>query len=265
LLLAAECNIFVYNQHFINAKTGFNMDQLRPVESLGYILKKEKLATLASEINFKELILEDLDQFPAFYDQYFIPANENEKQPRSVFLILKEFDVCHEDQFIRMTSAIKQKQKIGFDAALGSLQLFNQQAPCIRVYMDDYSQIPDLLESYRSLGLHFQPNARVTPFQSLIKLRKFFMMKPMADGIYKSLEMEDVYYLQVPGFLAWNDFERITLQIRNNWTNKIYDAAQVSLYDKSGMIEMVRIFDLKADQEKLTYLRQKYSIEIERM
>jgi hypothetical protein len=31
------------------------------------------------------------------------------------------------------------------------------------------------------------------------------------------------------------------------------------------MIEMVRIFDLKADLEKLTYLRQKYSIEIARL
>lgn len=241
------------------------MDQLKPVESLGYILKKEKLASLASEINFRELILEDLDQYPGFYDQFFIPANENEKRPRSIFLILKEFDICHEDQFIRMTAEIKHKHKIGFDAALGNLQLFNQQAPCIRVYMDDYAQIPELLGHYRHMGIHFQPHTKVAPFQSLIKLKKFFLMEPMAEGIYKSVDQDDIYYFVVPAYLDWNDFEKITVQIRNNWSNKIYDAAQVSLYDKSGMIEMVRIFDLKADLEKLTYLRQKYSIEIARL
>jgi hypothetical protein len=241
------------------------MDQLRPLESLGYILKKEKLTSLASEINFRELILEDLDQYPGFYDQFFIPANESEKRPRSVFLILKEFDICHEDQFIRMTTEIKHKHKIGFDAALGNLQLFNQQVPCIRVFMDDYAQIPELLEHYRHMGLHFQPHTKVAPYLSLIKLKKFFLMEPMAEGIYKSIDQDDIYYFVVPAYLDWNDFEKITVQIRNNWSNKIYDAAQVSLYDKSGMIEMVRIFDLKADLEKLTYLRQKYTLEIARL
>lgn len=241
------------------------MDQLKPIETLGYILKKEKLASLASDKNFKELILEDLDLYPGFYDQFFIPANENEKRPQSIFLILKEFDICHEDRFIRMTTAIKRKHRIGFDAVLGNLQLFNQQSPCIRVFMDDYSQIGELLEYYKSMGLHFQPHTRVAPYLSLIKLKKFFLMEPIAEGIYKSIDQEDIYYFTVPAFLEWDDFEKITVQIRNNWTNKIYDAAQVSLYDKSGMIEMVRIFDLKADLEKLTYLRQKYAWEIGRL
>ena len=241
------------------------MDQLQPIESLGYILKKEKLASLASDKNFKELILEDLDQYPGFYDQYFIPANENEKRPQSIFLILKEFDLCHEDEFIRLTREIKIRYKIGFDAVPGNLQLFNHGAPCIRVYMDDYHQIGDLLNYYRQGGLQFQPHVKVAPFVSLIKLKKFFLMKPLAEGIYKSIDQDDIYYFDISRYLKWDDFERITIQIRNNWTHKIYDAAQVSLYDKNGMIEMVRIFDLKCDLDKLTYLKQKYALEIGRL
>lgn len=241
------------------------MDQLKPIEALGYILKKEKLASLASDQNFRELILEDLDQYPGFYDQFFIPANENEKRPHSIFLILKEFDICHEDEFIRITKEIKHKHKIGFDAVLGKLQLFNHQAPCIRVYMDDYSQIGELIGYYKQTGIQFQPQTKVPPYLCLIKLKKFFLMKPMAEGIYKSIDQDDIYYFSIPKFLKWEDFERITKAIRNNWSHKIYDAAQVSLYDKTGMIEMVRIFDLKSDLEKLTYLKQKYTLEIERM
>lgn len=241
------------------------MEQLKPIEALGYILKKEKLASLATDRNFKELILEDLDQYPGFYDQFFIPANESETRPRSIFLILKEFDFCREDHFIRMTTAIKHKHNLRFDAVIGNLELFNQHSPCIRVYMDDYSQIPELLAYYRDEGFHFQPHTRVAPYLSLIKLRKFFVLKPLAEGIYKSTDADDVYYFSIPGFLEWDEFERITIQIRNNWTNKIYDAAQVSLYDKSGMIEMVRIFDLKADLDKLSYLKQKYAIEAGRI
>lgn len=241
------------------------MDQLKPVESLGYILKKEKLASLASDINFKDLILEDLDQYPGFYDQYFIPASEREKRPRSVFLILKEFDVCREDQFIRMTTKIKNRYKPDFDAALGVLQLFNTPEPCIRVFMDDYSRVGELLSFYKQAGLQFQPHRTVPAFMSLIKIRKFFLMSPMAEGIYKSMDQDDIYYFRIPGFLEWEDFERITIHIRNNWTHKIYDAAQVSIYDKSGMIEMVRIFDLKGDLEKLSYLKLRYAHEIERL
>jgi hypothetical protein len=241
------------------------MEEKQVITSLGYILKREKLATLASQKNYGELILEDLDPFPGFYDHYFVPANENEKKPRSIFLIVKDLDICKEDTFIRMTMHIKREHSIKFDAAMAIVQLFNKSTPCIRIFMDDYELLPELISHYRKVGMGFLPKKDIKPFQTLIEVRKYFEVKALSDGIYMDMDQIDTYYLRVPSYLTWDQFESVTIGIRNNMSHKLYDAAQAAIYEKKGIVDLIRIFDRKTDLEKLEVLRQKYISEIERM
>ena len=234
------------------------------IQSLGYLLKKEKLATLASEQPHPELLLESLQPYPGFYEEYFLPTNAREQRPKSVFMVIKNFDVCHEDDFIRMTMHIKRDHKIKFDAALSSIVLFNEHATSIRVNMDDYGQLTELITHYKQVGVKFQPAKLVKPFQSLIKIRRFFDLELMAEGIYKDADKPDTYYLRVPIFMTWEEFEKVTIAIRNNFDYKTYDAAQAAIYNKDGIVELVRIYDRKAGLSKLQSLRQKYIIEVER-
>jgi hypothetical protein len=234
------------------------------IQSLGYLLKREKLATLASDHSLPELLLESLEPFPGFYEEYFIPTNARESKPKSVFMVLKNFDVCHEDDFIRMTMHIKRDHQIKFDAALSSILLFNESTTSIRVHMEDYSQLPELIKHYKQVGVKFHSQKQVKPFQSLIKIRRFFDLEVMAEGILKDVDKPDTYYMQVPFFMSWDEFEKATIAIRNNFDYKTYDAAQAAIYNKPGIIELVRIYDRKADLAKLQSLRQKYLIEVER-
>jgi hypothetical protein len=234
------------------------------IQSLGYLLKREKLATLASDHSLPELLLESLDPFPGFYEEYFVPTTERENRPKSVFMVIKNFDVCHEDDFIRMTMHIKRDHQIKFDAALSSIMLFNEPSTSIRVHMEDYSQLPELINHYKKVGVRFQLHKQVKPFQSLIKIRRFFDLGIMADGIFKDLDKPDTYYLQIPFFFSWDEFEKATIAIRNNFDYKTYDAAQAAIYEKQGIVELVRIYDRKTDLSKLQSLRQKYLIEVER-
>ena len=234
------------------------------IQSLGYLLKKEKLATLASDKPHPELLLESLQPYPGFYEEYFLPTNEREQRPKSVFMVIKNFDVCHEDDFIRMTMHIKRDHQIKFDAALSSIVLFNEHATSIRVNMDDYSQLVELITHYKQVGVRFQPARQVKPYQSLIKIRRFFDLELMSDGIFKDKDKPDIYYLRVPLFMTWDEFEKVIISIRNNFDYKTYDAAQAAIYNKEGIIELVRIYDRKADLSKLQSLQQKYIIEVER-
>jgi len=234
------------------------------IQSLGYLLKKEKLATLASDQAHPELLLESLEPFPGFYEEYFLPTTDREHKPKSVFMVIKNFDVCHEDDFIRMTMHIKRDHKIKFDAALSSIMLFNEPATSIRVNMEDYSQLPELIAHYKQVGVKFHSSKLVKSYQSLIKIRRFFDLEVMAEGIYKDADKQDTYYLKVPLFMTWDEFEKATIAIRNNFDYKTYDAAQAAIYDKPGIIELVRIYDRKADLSKLQSLQQKYIIEVER-
>lgn len=234
------------------------------IQSLGYILKKEKLASLASDYGHAELLLESLAPFPGFYEEYFVPTNAREQKPKSVFIVIKNFDVCHEDDFIRMSMHIKRDHRIKFDAALSSIILFNEAATSLRISMDDYSQLPELIKQFGQVGVKFLPGKQVKPYQSLIKIRRYFDLEVMDEGIYKDADKPDTYYLRVPLFMTWEEFEKATIAIRNNFDYKTYDAAQAAIYDKNGIIELVRIYDRKADLSKLQSLRQKYIIEVER-
>lgn len=234
------------------------------IQSLGYLLKREKLASLASDHSLPEMLLESLEPFPGFYEEYFIPTNASEKKPRSVFMVIKNFDVCHEDDFIRMTMHIKRDHKIKFDAALSSIMLFNEQVNSIRVHMEDYSQLPELLNHYKQVGVKFFSSKAVKPYQSLIKIRRYFDLEIIGVGLFRDLDKVDTYYLQLPLYLSWDEFEKATISIRNNFDYKTYDAAQAAIYDKAGIVELVRIYDRKADVAKLQSLRQRYMIEVER-
>jgi hypothetical protein len=104
----------------------------------------------------------------------------------------------------------------------------------------------------------------VKPFQSLIKIRRYFDFEIMAEGIYKDLDKNDNYFIEVPAYMAWDEFEKVTISIRNNSNYKTFDAAQAAIYNKPGIVELVRIFDLKADLAKLQSLQQRYMVEIGR-
>lgn len=234
------------------------------IQSLGYLLKKEKLVSLASDLVFPELLLESLEPYPGFYEEYFVPTNDRDQRPKSVFMVIKNFDVCHEDDFIRMTMHIRRDHKIEFDAALSSIMLYNKPATAIRVNMQDYNQLPELINHYRQVDVKFQANTTVKPYQSLIKIRRFFDLEVMAEGIYKDIDKEFTYYVLLPLFMTWSEFEKATIAIRNNFDYKTYDAAQASIYNKAGIVELVRIYDRKADLSKLQSLQGKYIIETNR-
>ena len=234
------------------------------LQSLGYLLKREKLAPLASDHHHAELLLESLDPYPGFYEEYFVPTTAKEQKPKSVFMVIKNFDVCHEDDFIRMTMHIKRDHLIKFDAALSSIVLYNEPATAIRVNMQDYNQLPELINHYKQVDVKFHPLKTVKPYQSLIKIRRFFDLEVMADGVYKDADKEFTYYIRVPLFMTWDEFEKATISIRNNFDYKTYDAAQAAIYDKLGIVELVRIYDRKADLSKLQSLQRKYIIEVER-
>lgn len=240
------------------------MEDKPNIESIGFIIKKEKLASLASEVHFQEMVLEDLDPFPGFYDQYFTPLNENEQKPRSVFLILKVSEDSRDDEYIRATMHLKQEHTVKFDAVPGSLTLFNKQTPCLRVFMDNYNQIAELIIYYKQKGLQFAAYKEVKSYQSLIKLRRYFEMERMDIGIYHAIDQHNTYYIEVPKFLEWDNFEQVTIGIRNNWDHKLYDAAQAAVYEKKGIIDMVRIYDKKTNLKNLQFLKAQYNFELSR-
>lgn len=239
-----------------------NMENLQSVNTIGYILKREELASLATDLKLSDLILEDLDQFPGLYDHFYVPASETETLPRSLFFVLREYDACQEDSFVRASKAVKEETGIKFDAALGSIHVYNKPSPCIRVYMENYAELPALTDAFKAMGLKFQSAQHIKPYQSIIKLRKFFNLKQVEPGIYFDNEQKSTWYVEVPKFISWEDFEKVTPAVRNNIPFKQYDAAQAALYKNHEIVELVRIFSLTATLEDCQQIKARYASEI---
>lgn len=240
------------------------MEEPTTIESLGFLIKRETLSLLASEHKFNEFILEDMDPYPGFYDQYHLPLTEQEKKPRSIFAVTKELSFEQMNDFIRMTSNIKKNFTYRFDAVLGKVVFHNSPVTCIRIYMDDYSALPQLIEQYKQHGIEFLPTKAVKEYSSLIYIVKYMVLEQIIPTIYKDTELKDTYYFSVSKHVDWDKFEIITASVRNNNNHKVYDAAQGGYYSHDGIVELVRIYDTKATLDNLLFLREKYETEIAR-
>lgn len=240
------------------------MENRKTIESLGFVIKKEKIANLASEHKFSELILEDLDPYPGFYDHYHIPVKEEEQKPRSIFAVIKTRGLDEMDDFIRITRHIKKTTNYTFDAVMGWLELQNSISGCIRIYMNDYHDLPGIIGLYSKYGIEFLANRVIKPFISLITVRKYMVIEEIDPGIYRDTAMADIYYLEAERYLSRPRFEKISDSIRNNWEHKIYDAAQAGIYSREGVVELIRIYDRATNIENLRYLKDKYYLEFSR-
>ena len=238
------------------------MAEKQKIISTGYILKKEKLASFSSDKRYSQLVLVDLDPFPGSYNYTISLDKKTDGNLHSVFLILNNLLVNNESGLIRKTMHIKHESSIEFDAAMAFLEVFHKPVSGIRLLMEDFEQLQELIDRYLHLGILFQPYKEVKPYQSLIEVRKFFEMEITDEGIYRDLNQNNTFYLRLPAFLEWDEFERVTIRIRNTMNHKLYDAAQAAIYEKSGMVDLVRIYDKKADLEMLIHLRLKYISEI---
>jgi hypothetical protein len=233
--------------------------------SIGTLWKKEKLATLEWEVSFAELLLEAKDPWPGYYDHFEIPSQDKDLLPRWIFAVLRNSSVSDQDNIIRITAQIKKNYKQYFDTVPGKLSLNNEIVSCMRLQVEDYKQLPEVLKLYSKNGIEFSPHRKIATYESLIKITKFFDLSLYAENIFTDDDLPDTYYIIIPNGLSWDDFERISESVKNNSDHKVFDAALASAYEKRGVIDMVRIFDRETDLGILSHLRNKYRSEAERI
>jgi hypothetical protein len=233
--------------------------------SIGTLWKKERLATLEWEVSFAELLLEAKDPWPGYYDHFEIPSQDKDLLPRWIFAVLRNSSVSDQDNIIRITTQIKKNYKQYFDTVPGKLSINNELVSCMRLQVEDYKQLPEILKLYSKNGIEFAPHRKVATYESLIKITKFFDLSLYAENIFTDDDLPDTYYIIIPNGLSWDDFEKITESVKNNSDHKVFDAALASAYEKIGVIDMVRIFDRETDLGILTHLRNKYRSEAERI
>ena len=99
---------------------------------------------------------------------------------------------------------------------------------------------------------------------ALITIEKTFLVERFHEGIYLDLAGDNKYYIEIPQELKWDDFKLITSHVKNNLRNSFFDAALGYFWKVDGPQDVIRIYDLKANLERISEIRSKYLQEIER-
>lgn len=232
-----------------------NKNKKNVIETFGTISKKEILASLEDEFSNGALVLESKFPFPGYYHNT-IPDHEV-LDPGSIFLITKK---THQDEDImRINHDVKKSFKKRFDATVGSLVVFNETRPCIRIkFLKDYSDVPELVSLYQKNGIQFLKYRKVKPYYNLIRIRKYFILEAEDPGYYLDMEDQHMCYFQVPAYLKWNEFEKITVSMKRNMDEHQWDAALGTIYRKNCLVDMVRIYDEPIDKKKIMFIKSRY-------
>lgn len=222
------------------------------LSSIGIISKKENLASVEHNTYTPALILESLYPFPG-YNGTTVPDRTD---PRALFLVTKS--VYSDEKIIRAIKAIKAGFPMAFDAAPGNISLYNESVGAIRVKHLSYEEAGLLVDAFEKQGIDFMRERKIAEYSSIIHITKYFEITGIAPGIFSDKNWKGMYYIEIPAKLKWSSFEKITMDIKHNVEDRSFDAALTSMYDQTGLIDFVRIYDEHAAAEKLAFIQKKY-------
>lgn len=222
------------------------------IQSVGSIVKEEKLASVENETNSKALFLESQLPYPGYHGTT-IP---DKLDPESLFVVTKT--MYSDEKIIRAIQKVKSLAKMSFDAAPGTINFRNKLVNIIRFKDLSYNRISEVVQHFSDVGIEFEKAKKVAPYETTINIRKFFRLSKISDGIYEDMDVKQFFYLQVPKLIDWIPFEEMTKNIRYNIESIVFDAAQTSVYNSDGLVDFVRIYDTDKDPKKLISIRNSY-------
>lgn len=226
------------------------------LEIIGTIEKKEKLVS----VGYDNMVLESLRPYPGYHGDT-VPDTTD---PKSAFLITRE--KYTEEAIIRATILAKEHTPIVFDGTPGEIEFLNEWTQCVRIKgLKNYNLIPEVLDAYKKAGIEFTKGRKVRPYEGLIRIKKYFILDELDQGVYMDKESPEMAYFEVPVELPFDKFEEITLHIKRNLKENNWDAALGVFYRKTGLVDVIRIYDVNVCLGQCLFLRDKYQKEIEKL
>ncbi len=224
----------------------------RTIQSMGLISKEESVSSTGMQTDSKYLILETAQPFPGYHGEN-LPEVYN---PESFFVVTKE--EYSDEKIVRTIMDVKKTIRFGFDGAPGTISNPLETFHVIRVRNIKSVNLTALVDEFQDHGIEPMKNKNLKNVSAILKIRKFFNIQEMAEGIFEDQDQERFSYLEIPRYLTWKDFKSMTLNLKYNIEDNNFDAALGYIYTENGIMDIVRIYDHRATLEKLTFIREKY-------
>lgn len=229
------------------------MEFIKKLEVFSNLLKQETLFPVEDKVVSGSLVFESLDPFPGYYHD-----TPDSSPPLYLYLALDK--MYRLEEIIRASQLIEPRFEGHFDAGKGILYHAAEEIPVIRLrHFGQYDVVAPLQEAFREAGIGYLRKSRKQgEFTALIRIVKMMWIKLVETGVYVDMKEDFHGYIEIPRFLNWEQFEKVTRQVKNNWFGSKFDAAVGSFYVEGRLREFVRIYSSKLDTGYLQDIRALY-------
>ncbi len=232
------------------------MANINIIERYGNLLKSEQLVTMDEKIMPNTFVLEAPEPFPGFFNYY--SDSPQESKPLYVYLVVDQLYTLEEVSRARQN--IKTYFPSNFDADAGTVTIYNKTYHVIRVrHLDKYDQIKDLQTAFMDEGIVFKkkPSKKIAS-NAIIRLKKFFKLNEVEDGLYFDEIEKDHGYISLPRYVKWAEFEELTRKVKYNWSGTFFDSALGHFHNNFEIEDMIRVYNPKIDLDLLHRAKKKY-------
>jgi len=222
----------------------------------GSLIKEEAFELIEGAVLPNTFVLESKNPFPGFYEYY--DNLQKDIAPHYIYLVTdKKYDL---EQFTRTTQQIMSDTNKKYHAALGTITIYNNVYYVIRVrHIEQYADIKELQAYYVSLGINFKDKpSRFEHNKGITRLNKFFCLDKIEDNFYFDSVEANHGYFRIPKYLSWDDFVKLTKQVKYNMDLKQFDASIGFIYDKFKAIDIIRVYSENLTIDLLKLIRSKY-------
>lgn len=221
-------------------------------ELIGKIIIQENIDTINENKIPKTFVINVPDPFKHYYGRF----TEVEK-PNSIIFVTKTPNSF--EKILRVTKKINKQHHLKLDGAKCEVTIGARKLNGVRVKgINRYHEIEKIQAYYAQEGYDFAKSEKFDDTEALIRINRFFRIEKIEKGIFKSKNDSDVFYIEVPRYMSWQEFKTITYEVKHNITDSNYDIAKGIFYTKGGIVEMMRVVKPKATIDLLKSIQQKY-------
>jgi hypothetical protein len=229
------------------------MNAEKTLEVYGILEKMEELTTLSKNCLTGSLVFESPSPFWGYYSE-----TPHDYVPIYIYLVLDRnysvFDIAHASKCVR------QELNQQLDAAKTEIVIHDKHYHTLRLrHIGSYDSISAIQEAYQKCGI--KPlMAHVSWIKELAHMtfEKIFHLEFFENQFYIDLSECNHFYFELPGFIGFSEFEKLTQKVRNNWMGPKFDAAIGRFIKHEGIVDFARIYSEKISPLEIEELKSLY-------
>ena len=219
---------------------------------IGKVTLEEKVNPVKSSKFPKAMIIDVPSPLASYYSRF-----TEVKKPNSIVLVTKTTNSY--EHILRANKRINTKHNLNLEAAKCEVKIGNNEHHGIRLKgINRYTDIDNVMEHFASEGFEFHNSKSKNEEIVRFRVNKFFDFNEIDDTILQSSNDKDTYYFKLDAPLKWDEFKEKTKSVKYNISSKGYDIAQVILYNKGEINDVVRVTKPNLSLDLVKEIEAKY-------